>query len=174
LDADINIILKKKNPLDEMMTILERQTGRLEFNDADLIGKWKRSPLFNMAYLAIKQNDGKDWFTGIALSFNNRGKSHKIEFHHIFPKKVLQDAGYGQKEINEIANIAFIGGKTNRRILAKKPKDYLAEIVEKRGEEALASQFVPLDRKLWEVENYLGFINARRSLLIGAINKFLK
>ena len=88
--------------------------------------------------------------------------------------KIWKRAKQKGKEINEIANIAFIGGKTNRRILAKKPKDYLAEIVEKRGEEALASQFVPLDRKLWEVENYLGFINARRSLLIGAINKFLK
>ena len=34
-----------------------------------------------------------------------------------------------EKEINEIANFAFIGGKTNRQILNKEPVVYLEKEV---------------------------------------------
>jgi hypothetical protein len=70
--------------------------------------------------------------------------------------------------------MAFIAGRTNRRISAKNPVEYLEEIVNSRGEEALSSQFVPLDRNLWKVENYKDFLAARRELLINSINEILQ
>lgn len=174
LDADLSVLFKKKGTVDNLLELLERQFGRMTFNVGDIRGKGKRSPLFPMAYLAVKKNDGKDWFTGLAINKNSKGKSHKIEFHHIFPRKILQDAGYEKSEINEIANMAFIGGRTNRRISASNPAEYLEKIVAERGEEALTSQFVPIDRNLWKVENYRQFLEARRELLICRINEFLK
>jgi hypothetical protein len=174
LDADISALMKKKGRVDDLITILQRQFGRLKFDEMDIKAKGKRSPLFSMAYLAVKQNGGKDWQTGLALSQNNRGKSHKIEFHHIFPRVLLQRAGYEKAEINEIANMGFLGGKTNRRISAKPPVEYLEQIVSERGESALTSQFVPLDRNLWKIENYRQFLEERRKLLIQHINKFLE
>jgi hypothetical protein len=51
--------------------------------------------------------------------------------------------------------MAFIGGKTNRQILNKEPADYLEnKVIPKRGEEALASQLITLDRDLWKMQNY--------------------
>lgn len=174
LDADLSVLLKKNGNVSELLDLLDRQFGRMNFNVGDILGKGMRSPLFAMAYLAVKKNGGKDWFTGLVINKNSKGKSHKIEFHHIFPKKLLQDAGYDKSEINEIANMAFLGGKTNRRISASKPEEYLEKIVAENGEEFLISQFVPLDRNLWKIENYKLFLEARRELLINRINVFLK
>lgn len=173
LDADINLLAKKKGGVPDLIALVERQFGRVKFDDGDLKTKGKRSPLFPMAYLAVRQAGGKDWYSGIALAQNNRGKSHKIEFHHIFPQKLLKEAGYEKAEINEIANMAFIGGRTNRRISAKNPVEYLEAIVKERGEEALKAQFVPLDRDLWKIENYRKFLEVRRKLLVDHINLFL-
>ena len=174
LDADLSVLIKKKGSVSELIELIERQSGRLSFNVGDIKGKGKRSPLFSMSYLAVKKNEGKDWFTGLVLNKNSKGKSHKIEFHHIFPRKLLQEAGYGTTEINEISNMAFISGRTNRRISASKPSVYLKEVVAKDGEECLTSQFVPLDPELWKIENYHAFLEARRNLLINRINEFFK
>lgn len=173
LDADLNILLKKNGSSKDLLELLERQFGRLTFNVGDLKGKGKRSPLFSMAYLAVKRNEGKDWFNGLSLNKAAKGKSNRIEFHHIIPRKLLQDHGYDKSEINEIANMAFISGRTNRRISAKNPSEYLEEIISSRGEDALTSQFVPLDRNLWKLENYRDFLAARRELLIQKINALL-
>jgi hypothetical protein len=173
LDADLNVLMKKNGTANDLLEVLERQFGRLSFNVGDLKGKGKRSPLFSMAYLAVKKNDGKDWINGLSLSKSAKGKSNRIEFHHIIPRKLLQEANYDKSETNEIANMAFIGGRTNKRISAKNPAEYLEEIVKSRGEEALTSQFVPLDRNLWKIENYRDFLAARRELLIKKINEIL-
>lgn len=174
LDADISALMKKQGTADELISILQRQFGRLKFDEIDLKGKGKRSPLFSMSYLAVKQNGGKDWHTGVGLSQNNIGKSHRIEFHHIIPRALLQKAGYEKSEINEIANMGFIGAKTNKRISADNPVEYLQGIIDARGETALTSQFVPLDKNLWKLENYRHFLEERRKLLIQQINKFLE
>lgn len=174
LDADLSVLLKKNGDVKELLEILERQFGRTTFNVGDIKGKGKRSPLFSMAYLAVKKNNGKDWITGLVINKNAKGKSHKIEFHHVIPKKLLNDAGYDKSEVNEIANMAFIGGRTNRRISASNPVEYLEKIIAEQGEEALTSQFVPLDRNLWKIENYKQFLESRRELLIKHINEFLK
>ncbi len=174
LDADLSVLLKKNGDVKELLEILERQFGRTTFNVGDIKGKGKRSPLFSMAFLSVKKNNGKDWITGLVINKNAKGKSHKIEFHHVIPKKLLSDAGFDKSEVNEIANMAFIGGRTNRRISASNPEEYLEKIVAEQGEEALTSQFVPLDRNLWKIENYKQFLEARRELLIKHINEFLK
>jgi hypothetical protein len=87
----------------------------------------------------------------------------------------LHEAKYDKKEINEIANMAFIGGKTNRHILNKEPVVYLEkEVLAKRGEDALTSQLVPLDKGLWEMEKYRDFLTYRREAIAKAINDFMK
>lgn len=174
LEADISTIRKKSGKVKDLQEHLERQFGRTQFNDGDVKSKGRRSPLFAMTYLAARQNGAKDWFTGLGISKFTKGKFYKIEFHHIFPRKLLVDANYETAEINEIANMAFIGGRTNRKISAKEPSVYLEEIVRERGEEALKAQFVPLDRELWKVTRYRDFLAARRRLLIDAINAFFE
>lgn len=174
LNADIATIWKKTGSATDLIEHVRQRVGRLSVEEYDFEGKGKRSPLFSMSYLAVKKNDGKDWHSGLKISQGIQSNNHKIQFHHIFPRKLLKAAGYERKQINEVANMAFIGGRTNRRISARHPHEYLEEIVAKRGEEALTSQFIPMDRALWQIERYPDFLSERRKMLVQAVNVILE
>jgi hypothetical protein len=90
----------------------------------------------------------KDWRTRLGLSLTHQGRNHFIQYHHVFPKALLKPAGYNTSEINEIANMAFITGGTNRKIAAKPPADYLAELIDTQGPESLSAHCIPLDPAL--------------------------
>lgn len=173
LDADLAVLFREKN-LDSLLATLTQHVKRLDVEPADLIGKSIRSPFFSMLYFVLKKNGAEDWFTGLKLSDNNVSKTHSIQFHHIFPKSLLRDAGREQKEINELSNLAFIGGKTNRKITNKEPKKYFEEeVIINRGEETLIRQLIPIDKSLWEIEQYPAFLEWRRNKIAEAINSFM-
>jgi len=173
LEADLGVLFRGKS-LDDLIQQLLLHVKKFNVDADDLFGRGIRSPFFSMLYFVLKQNGAKDWWSGLKLSERHTGNAHTIQFHHIFPKSLLKDQ-YDKKEINEIANLAFIGGKTNRQITNKEPINYLEkEVVAKRGEEALTSQLIPLDKKMWEINNYQQFLNYRRNAIAEAINNFMK
>lgn len=172
LDQDLNVIFKTGS-LDELMTSLEQQLGRLHVEPGDFVGRGARSPLFPTTYLALKQRDAKDWVSGLGLSLTHQGKMHYIEYHHIFPKSLLAKQRFEKAEINEIANFAFISGRANRAITNKEPKKYLPEIIKTRGEEALTGQLIPTDPALWELDAYPEFLEWRRNRLAAELNRLL-
>ena len=92
----------------------------------------------------------------------------------MIPKSLLREAGYAPGEVNEIANMAFITGQTNRRISNKDAVKYLDDIVQKQGTAALSSQCVPLDPGLWAVDRYGEFLAARRKSLADRMNTFIR
>jgi hypothetical protein len=96
-----------------------------------------------------------------------------IQHHHIYPKSLLKNAGFETGEINEIANMAFIGGRTNIRISNKKPVDYLPLIVSDQGATALERQLVPTDPEMWAIERYRDFLGYRRQKLVDVMNAFI-
>jgi hypothetical protein len=172
LEADLGVLFRGKS-LDDLIQQLLLHVKKSNADTDDLFGRGIRSPFFSMLYFVLKQNGAKDWWSGLKLSERHTGHAHTIQFHHIFPKSLLKDQ-YDKKEINEIANLAFIGGKTNRQITNKEPINYLdQEVVAKRGEEALTSQLIPLDKKMWEIDNYQEFLNYRRKAIADAINAFM-
>lgn len=172
LNEDL-VIIYRGDGVAGLLEPLKAQFGRLELELSDIKGKRKRSPMFSLAYLALKDRGAKDWMTGLGLSLVHQGKKHFIQHHHIFPKSKLKKAAWEDGQINEIANFAFIGGGTNREITNKDPIDYLPKIVKKQGEEVLAAQLVPLDTNLWEMNNYEQFLEYRRAALIEAMNSFI-
>lgn len=174
LDADLSTLFKNKS-VDDLINQLRLHVKKITVDSDDLINKGIRSPFFSTLYFILRQNGAKDWFSSLKLSEQHVGRAHAIQYHHIFPKSRLREENYEKKEINEIANMAFIGGRTNRQILNKEPIDYLEnEIVAKRGEDALTSQLITLDRKLWEIKKYREFSNLRRQAIAEEINKFVK
>jgi hypothetical protein len=172
LDADLKIVSDDKTIAD-LISYLKVQLGRLETLPEDFIGKNPRSALFPTAYLALKAKGAKDWRTGLGLSLMHQGRSHFIEAHHIFPKKLLRDAGYETAEINEIANMAFVSGQTNRKISSTPADRYLTEVMERHGAEALEAHCIPIDKDLWHVDAYSDFLKARRGALSQAVNDFM-
>jgi len=173
LDADLSILFKEKG-LDELINQLHLHIKKFVVDSEDLANKGIRSPFFSMLYFVLRQSEAKDWWTGLKLSDNHIGRAHTIQYHHIFPKSLIKGT-YEQKEVNEIANMAFIGGKTNRQITNKEPIKYLEkEVIEKRGEDALTSQLIPTDKSLWELDKYRDFLVWRRSAIAEALNEFMK
>lgn len=172
LDSDLST-LAKGGTAHDLIESLRQQVGRLDFDTADIAYRNTRSPLFPIVFLALKARGAQDWFSGLGISLTHQGKLHYIQCHHIFPKALLRDH-YEPREINEIANMAFVGGGTNRSIGSKPPSEYLPAIIEKRGKRALIDQAVPLDPDLHQIDSYRRFLEHRRKALIDAVNAFLK
>ncbi len=172
LNEDLAILFRDGGA-EDLLEPLKRQFGRLDIETGDLAGRGERNPLFALAFLALKAAGAKDWQSGLGISLKHKGKLHYIEYHHIFPKALLKKAGYEQGQINEIANMAFISGDTNRKLSDTAPADYFPGVIKRRGEEALRSQAIPLDAKLLRVENFPKFLQARRELLATAIDGYI-
>ena len=81
-----------------------------------------------------------------------------------------ESGNFKTHEMDDIANIAFLSQKANRKILKSNPEDYLANIEDDR----LRSQFVPLDTDLWEVNRFRDFLVERRKLITEAINEYMR
>jgi len=174
LDADLSTLFRS-NSVDDLINQLHLHVKKFVVDVDDLVNRGIRSPFFSMLYFVFKHNGAKDWLSGLQLSDKHTGRAHTIQYHHIFPKSLLNEAKYDKREVNEIANLAFIGGKTNRHILNKEPIVYLEkEVLAKRGEDALTSQLVPLDKKLWEMDKYRDFLAYRRDAIAKTINEFMK
>jgi hypothetical protein len=173
LNEDLAILFRTGD-VAALIEPVKRQFGRLHVEPGDLAGRGVNSPLFSLAYLALKAGGAKDWYSGLGLSLTHQGKLHFIQWHHVIPKSLLKAQGYETGEINEIANMAFITGQTNRRISNKDATGYLAEIVVKQGEAALRSQCVPTDSVLWDKARYRDFLAVRREELAARMNAFIK
>lgn len=173
LNEDLAILFKSGD-IAALIEPVKRQFGRLHVEPGDLAGRGANSPLFSLAYLALKASDAKDWYSGLGLSLTHQGKMHFIQWHHIIPKSLLKERSYETGEINEIANMAFITGQTNRRISNKEATNYLVDIVQKQGEQALNSQCVPTDPVLWDTERYRDFLKYRREALAERMNQFIR
>lgn len=172
LNEDLAIIFRSGN-VAALMEPVKRQFGRLHVEPGDLAGRGVGSPLFSLAYLALKAAGAKDWYSGLGLSLTHQGKLHFIQWHHVIPKSLLKDQGYETGEINEIANMAFITGQTNRRISNKEATQYLEKVIAEQGVAALESQCVPTDPALWSTDAYRDFLKLRRQALAQRMNEFI-
>ncbi|RAN81405.1 hypothetical protein B5P43_06440 [Bacillus sp. SRB_336] len=172
LNEDLAIIFRGGG-VTTLIEPLKRQFGRLHIEPGDLAGRGVNSPLFSLAYLALKAAGARDWYSGLGVSLTHQGKLHFIQWHHVIPKSLLKNHEFETGEINEIANMAFITGQTNRRISNKEATAYLADIVEKQGTQALVSQCVPLDPELWATDRYRDFLKIRREALVQRMNAFI-
>lgn len=173
LNEDLKIIFGSGD-IFALLDPLKRQFGRLTIEAGDLAGRGANSPLFSLSYLALKDAGAKDWFSGLGLSLTHQGRLHFIQWHHIFPKALLKENSFETGEINEIANMAFITGQTNRKLGRKEPADYFPAIVKDQGELALTSQEVPTDSNLHHVANYRDFLVFRREALANRMNAFIR
>lgn len=156
--------------LDQLMRDL-RSEPKISAQDLERAGT--SSPFFPLGFLAVMRRDATDWFKGIKIRRKNFAEDQHIEYHHIFPKKHLNARQVDRYVRDELANLAFLGQKANRRILARTPADYLAEIAEHEPSR-LEAQFVPMDRRLWELDRFDDFLAARRQLLAEAMNQVLE
>ena len=80
---------------------------------------------------------------------------------------------YSSREADDIANLAFISGRTNRQISDKSPQQYFPELIEKSGQAAFDAQCIPTDDSFLHIENYKDFLKERRVRIAERLNEFL-
>lgn len=171
LDQDL-ATLRQGGGADELLERLRLQVGRLDIAPEELEGRNQRSALFKTMFLAFRAAGARDWSSNLTIALGHRGTQHRLQFHHIFPKAVLK-AGYASREADDIANLAFIGGKTNRQISDKPPSQYLPALIQKSGPAVLEAQRIPSEPALYEVESYKTFLAERRKLVAKRLNEYL-
>lgn len=171
LDQDL-ATLKSGGGVQELLERLRQQMGRLDIASEELEGRNQRSALFKTMFMAFQAAGAKDWRSQVAIALDNSGSQHRLQFHHIFPKAVLRTS-YTAREADDIANLCFIAGKTNRQISDKEPSLYFPAMIESSGHAAFDAQCIPTDPELLRVSNYKGFLRQRRVLVANRINAFL-
>ncbi len=172
LDQDLGA-LRRGDDIPAMLQLLRTQVGRLEVLPADLENRNSRSAYFKTMFLAFRKDGAMDWRDQLVISLKHAGSQHSLQFHHIFPQAVLKKLDLSPGKVNDICNLSFVSGRTNRRISDKEPNVYLPEIIGKIGNDALRSQCIPTAPGLWTVDSYDEFLRERRAQVAARLNAFL-
>ena len=88
-------------------------------------------------------------------------KGSKVEYHHIYPKKYLEDFGLTRGEINILANICFLTRSDNNTIKAKAPSLYSDLIPSNKRDSYLTKALIPTD---FNNDDYSSFVAQRVEL----------
>ncbi len=170
LDQDL-AVLRNGGTATDLIQRLTQQIGRLEFTVDELVGRTSRSGAFKTMFLASRQDKARDWATNLEISPKHHGKADVIEYHHIFPKAHLRKARpeIDRADIDDIANLAFIGAMTNKKISDRAPADYRFDFAESQ----LAAQQIIFDDGLDKPEAFEQFLETRRAAIAKRLNQFL-
>lgn len=169
MDEDIKAALSPE-PVAELMRNIGTRAVEVHPDEFDDAGRL--NPLFALSYAAAKKNGAKDWFYGIAVGKDAAGDEHKVEIHHVFPKKVVKELKVSRKDRDEIANLAFLARRPNEKISATPPDEYLPQIA-KHHPDRLRAQCIPMDSELWKPKNFHKFLAERRRLLADEVNALI-
>ena len=174
LDADL-LSLRSGAGAAGLLQRLETQLGRLDVTEAEIQSKSTNSGYFKAMFIAFREDGAKDWTSKLEISVRHRGSEHKLQFHHIFPKAFLRQnyPELRRNQVNDISNLAFISGKTNRDISAKPPSEYLKKIIESKDVELLNLQLIPTEGEILDEYSYDDFLTKRRKLIVKRINLLL-
>jgi len=150
---------------------LTQQFGRLEFTPEDLVGRNSRSGVFKTMFLAFRDADARDWKTQLKIGANHAGKSDAIEYHHIFPKAHLrrEQPQLAIAQVDDLANLAFIGSETNKIISDKAPSEYKKEF----SKDVMERQLVDFSDELDASADFELFMSKRRASIAARLNEFI-
>jgi len=154
----------------------------LKIRPDDVEGLASKNVLVLLMYVLMRKSGATDW------GFGSARKLHEIEpgdlhLHHIFPFNFMVDnkeglAGFKERppadyrrQINDIANLTFLGKEKNIGIGDQPPWVYLPLETTTAVRKA---HFIPQDRTLWKPERFPEFLAERRRLLAKAITRLLK
>ncbi len=173
LNQDLALIEEMDGALDRLINQLRQNRGDLNLSPSDFMGWSQGARFYPLLYMMTRACKARDWDTGVELSKYLLGKLNRLQVHHVFPKALLYKHKYTRPEVNAIANFTFLTQETNLLVSDRNPEEYLEEFADKQPG-AIESHWIPMDKKLWKVENYRDFLDNRRELLAKAANEFLE
>jgi len=170
IDQDLAALEGPDGGLDKLLEQLRLWHGGLRVEPGHFTGWSVGARFYPVLYLLTRMGESRDLGTGLPLKASLLGKMSKLEVHHIFPKAQLYKHKYKRPEVNALANYCFLTKDTNLVIRDRLPEVYFPE-VEAAHPGVLASQWIPMDERLWKIENYLEFLDARKAALADELNR---
>ncbi|WP_367046816.1 DUF262 domain-containing protein [Streptomyces sp. Je 1-332] len=133
-----------------------------------------RSPALYAYYAALNLLDAELLFSGLKIRdvmTPDVVTPRSVERHHLFPKSFLADQGITHsRQVNAIANMAFMDWPENVKIGTGNPVDYWSAMIHDLGPERLKRQTywhaLPVG---WEQLDYATFVERRRGLMAQVI-----
>lgn len=175
IEQDLSIISDSKTEEDSIGKLIEAlrlSRGGLHVEAQNFHGSTRGARFYSVLYMLTRMGEAQDFYEGLPLKKSLLGKMAQLELHHIFPQARLKAIGCNKQEINALANFCFLTKDSNLKIGKRLPEDYFNEIDE-TNPGSLESQWIPMDRNLWKLENYFDFLEARKLLLARATNELL-
>ena len=173
LDQDLAAIEDLDGGIERLIAQIRLWRGSLAVEPEHFRGWSLGARFYPVLYALTRVGQARDWGTGQVLKSMLLGHMNALEVHHIFPKALLYKHGFEKVQVNAVANFCFQTKATNLQIADRPPAEYFAE-TEAQHPGALASQWIPMDRELWETANYPQFLEARQVLLAQAANALLE
>ena len=170
IDQDLAALEGTDGGLDKLVGQLRLWHGGLRAEPGHFTGWSLGARFYPVLYMLTRMGESRDWGTGLPLKASLLGKMSRLEVHHIFPKSQLYKRKFKRPEVNALGNFCFLTKDTNLDIRDRLPEEYFPKI-EKAHPGALASQWIPADPTLWKIENFRGFLEARKSLLAKELNQ---
>ena len=172
IDQDLEVIDNATEPLDTLIEQLKFWHGGLRTEPGHFSGSSVGARFYPVLYMLTRMGDARDFCSGTPLKEGMLGKLSKLELHHIFPKSQLYGSipAYDRSEVNALANFCFLTKECNLKIGNRLPEEYFP-VVNAEQPGALESQWIPMDAKLWKLENYREFLAERRRLLADEANR---
>lgn len=166
--------------------------GRRQVEPSDFDSWSIGARLYPTLYWLARAGGARDFCSGIDLRAVMPDSDAQLKVHPIFPKAALYAAGYSRSQVNALANLCFLAPGCNKWMDAAcpaEPSPYVKDtsdpvrrrigrdgyfpFVNEQHPRVLESQWIPMDEKLWKVDNFLAFLKARRALLARAANRHL-
>jgi hypothetical protein len=141
----------------------------------------RNSAAYKGIHVLIQRNGAKDWFwkSTIRDLDETDWEECKLDIHHIFPQDWCGKRGIPPTRFNSILNKTPISYKANRMIGGKAPSEYLQQLethksvqLDGTGMNALLTTHC-LDPKFLRADDYEGFVEARRAILLGQISRVI-
>lgn len=164
-DAD-----SREGQITGLIEALRNERGTLTLFAQDFYGSWRNNRFYPLLYLLTRVGRARDLMKNIPLSMDLLNSP--LELHHIFPKSRLYAMGRNRRDVNTLANFAFLVEGSNKSIGNRWPADYLEE-ADSKFAGILESQWIPKDPEMWNPENYDLFLQKRREHLTRSANFLL-
>jgi hypothetical protein len=138
---DIEQIVKLKNGLPNTLDVIEANVKPEFFHSTFRVG----AAATKTFVLLLANNSPRSLLSGKHIDLDKvLQRYNRSEFHHLYPRAYLREAGVPEQQINVLGNFCFLSAAENKNIGRKRPSVYLRELVshnEQEREETLASAF---------------------------------
>jgi hypothetical protein len=123
----------------------------------------------------LAQNDPRDLAHGGLVDLEEAlSEYNSKEYHHIFPRAHLKKREFPAERIDSLCNFCFLTADSNKKISSKAPSDYFVSVVPREHlGTILESNLMPLNKEVYEKNEYDNFLKLRSLRVIDFLDKLL-